>query len=85
MHSTKAKLTAKTIKIEQRKLPPDILYQWRFPYLVIPLECTLATLRDILTLFERNMEIERLAPCCNREASGAKPTTGQSNGLAMPS
>jgi len=41
--------------IKQRKLPDGVLYQWRYPYLIIPMDCSVDKLRTILELFDRRV------------------------------
>ena len=39
--------------IKQRKLPPETLCQWQKPYLIIPMDCTVEDLEQILATFKR--------------------------------
>ena len=66
------------IMVKQRKLPPGALYQWHYPYLIIPLDCSLADLKQIISAIEKAHLVlpTQSEPC---------KTPGQSKqGLAMP-
>ena len=51
--NTVALLSENEIIIRQRKLPSKALYRWKSPVLIIPLDCTLADLKQIISDFEQ--------------------------------